>query len=83
VSHVPPRGSAVITLAAGEFLYRSANGGKTWAAIAIPRPGPTLSSLSYVSPTVGWMVTGGPFLGGTSQLLRTADAGATWHQVRF
>jgi photosystem II stability/assembly factor-like uncharacterized protein len=29
------------------------------------------------------MVIGGPFLGGTSQLLRTTDAGATWYQVRF
>ena len=43
----------------------------------------SLSSLSYVSPTVGWMVIGGPFGGGESLLLRTTDAGATWYQVRF
>jgi len=85
---VPPRHPAMITIAVvtpgPDYLYRSANGGKTWVQVTVPGTGGgvSLSSLSYVSPTVGWMVIGGPF-GGMSQLLRTTDAGATWHQVRF
>ena len=68
-----------------DYLYRSANGGKTWTRVAVPDTGGgvSLSSLSYVSPTVGWMVIGGPFGGGESLLLRTMDAGATWYRVRF
>ena len=82
-------GTAVITIAVvtpgPDYLYRSANGGKTWTRVAVPDTGGgvSLSSLSYVSPTVGWMVIGGPFGGGESLLLRTTDAGATWYQVRF
>ena len=84
---VPPGRPAVITIGVVtpglDYLYRSANGGKAWAAIAIPGTGggPTLSSLSYVSPTVGWVVAGMPSFPG--QLLRTSDAGRTWHAVRF
>ena len=68
-----------------DYLYRSANGGKTWTRVAVPYTGGgvSLSSLSYLSPTVGWMVIGGPFSGGESLLLRTTDAGATWYRVRF
>ena len=86
---VLPQRATMITIAVVtpglDYLYRSANGGKTWTQVAVPGTGGgvSLSSLSYVSPTVGWMVIGGPFGGGTSLLLRTTDAGATWHQVRF
>ena len=86
---VLPHRATIITIAVVtpglDYLYRSANGGKTWAEVAVPGTGGgvSLGSLSYVSPTVGWMVIGGLFGGGTSHLLRTTDAGATWHQVRF
>ncbi len=86
---VLPQRAAMITIAVVtpglDYLYRSANGGKTWSQVAVPGTGGgvSLGSLSYVSPTVGWMVIGGPFGGGTSRLLRTTDSGATWHQVRF
>ena len=86
---VLPQRATMITIAVvtpgPDYLYRSANGGKTWTRVAVPGTGGgvSLSSLSYVSPTVGWMVIGGPFGGGESLLLRTADAGATWYQVRF
>jgi hypothetical protein len=86
---VPPHRSKVITIAAvtpgPDYLYRSANGGKTWAGIVVPGTsgGVSLSSLCYVSRTVGWVVAGGPGEGSRSRLLRTSDAGRSWHQVSF
>lgn len=86
---VLPDRATMITIAVvtpgPDYLYRSANGGKTWTRVAVPDTGGgvSLSSLSYVSPTDGWMVIGGPFGGGESLLLRTTDAGATWYWVRF
>jgi hypothetical protein len=84
---VPPHRAKVLTIAVVtpglSYLYRSANGGKTWAEIAIPG-GARLNSLSYVSPTVGWAVVGAPlFPGLLHELLRTSDAGRTWYAVRF
>ena len=75
----------MITLAAASgasFLDRSANGGKTWTELTVTGGGWPWSSLSYVSRTVGWVVLGGPGSGG-SRLLRTSDAGRTWHQIGF
>ena len=84
---VPPGRASVITLAAASgasFLDRSADGGKTWTEMTIPRSGGGLpwNSLSYVSRTVGWVVLGGPGSGG-SGLLETLNAGRTWHQIGF
>jgi len=86
---VLPHSTTMITIAVitpgQDYLYRSSNGGKTWTQVTVPDTGggTDLGSLSYASPTVGWMVLGGPFEGPVSLLMRTADAGATWHQVRF
>lgn len=65
-----------------DYLYRSANGGKTWAQITVPgtEGGSPLGSLSYISRTVGFVVAGGP---SSQKLLRTTDAGATWHKISF
>ena len=63
---VPPYRATVITIAVVtpglSYLYRSANGGNTWAEIAVSGTsgGVSLSSLSYVSRTVGWVVVGQP-----------------------
>ena len=73
-----PRGSAVITLAAEYFLYRSADGGKTWKTVLFYDGGATWSSLSYVSGTVGSVV-----VSSVQWLLRTTDAGLTWHRIAF
>jgi hypothetical protein len=83
---VPRRGDHHRRRHAGPgYFYRSANGGKTWAEIAVSGTsgGVSLSSLSYVSPTVGWVVVNQPGFSGPDQLLRTSDAGRTWHPVRF
>jgi len=86
---VPPSRAAVITIAVItpglSYLYRSANGGKTWAEIAVSSltGGVSFTSLSYVSPTVGWVVISQPGIPGLHQLLRTSDAGRTWHAARF
>jgi hypothetical protein len=84
---VPPGRADVITLAAASgasFLDRSANGGKTWVETTVlgSGGGPSFRSLSYVSPTAGWVVLGGP-ASGDGQLLRTSDAGVTWHKIGF
>jgi len=82
---VPHRRPRVVTIAVytpgPDYLYRSANGGKTWAQIAIPgtEGGPLLGSLSYASRTVGFVVVSWP----PYELLRTTDAGARWHKVSF
>ena len=84
---VPPGRPGLITLAAvsgASFLYRSDDGGQTWTGITVPGSGGglPLTSLSYVSRTVGWIVAGGPG-SGASRLLRTTNAGRTWHQIGF
>ena len=77
---VPPSRAAVITIAVVtpglSYLYRSANGGKTWAEIAVSAltGGVSFTSLSYVSPAAGWVVISQPGIPGLHQPLRTSDA---------
>jgi len=67
------------------YLRRSANSGKTWAEITVSGLTGEVSftSLSYVSPTAGWVVISQPGIPGLHQLLRTPDVGRTWHAARF
>jgi photosystem II stability/assembly factor-like uncharacterized protein len=66
------------------FLYRSANGGKTWTTATYPDGGMPWNSLAYVTRAVGWVVVDGrPLDNGSNRLLRTADAGRSWHTIRF
>lgn len=74
----PPDRPEVITLATEFTLDRSANGGQTWTRVFLASGGTSWSPVSYLSPDVGWAVAVQPGL-----LLRTADAGATWHKVSF
>jgi hypothetical protein len=84
---VTPGRGQVITLASSSgasFLYRSADGGKIWTTATYPNGGTPWNSLAYVSQTVGWVVIDGrPLEDGSNQLLRTADAGRSWHAIRF
>jgi len=40
-----------------------------------------LGSLEFMSPTVGCLGTANPASGSRMQLLRTTNAGRTWHAV--
>ena len=84
---VPRHRARVITFATSagspSWLGRSADGGKTWQQVASFTDGFSWNSLSYMSRKVGWIVLGGPALGGVAQLLRTSDAGVRWHQAGF
>jgi hypothetical protein len=66
-----------------DYVYRSTNGGKTWAQISIAGTsgGTPLASLQFVSHTVGWLVVGGLSVPG--QLLTTSNTGRSWHAVSF
>lgn len=66
-------------------IYRSASLGQAWTTFGIQGTGggAMLSSLQFVSPTTGYLVTGTPGTGSHCQLLRTTDAGRTWSAVRF
>jgi photosystem II stability/assembly factor-like uncharacterized protein len=76
---VPPGRTSVITMGTEFALDRSADGGKTWKEILNYGGGAMWSSLSFASRTAGWAIV----TSGSRQLLRTTDAGRTWHQVRF
>ena len=75
---VPPHHANVIILADSFFLYRSADGGKTWKQVWFETGGADWRSLSFVTPTAGWVV-----LASRAHLLRTTDASRTWHRVAF
>jgi hypothetical protein len=79
---VPPGRPEVITLVTEFFMDRSANGGKTWKTVIDDGGGTSWSPLSYVSRNVAWVVDD-PLFSGYNALLRTSDAGTTWHKVRF
>jgi hypothetical protein len=66
-------------------IYRSANLGQTWTTFGIPGTsgGAMLDSLQFMNPTVGSFVIGDPAFGIPGKLLRTADAGRTWHPATF
>jgi len=85
---VPPRNNKVITLATASgasFLDRSGDGGKTWTELTDTSGGAPWASLSYVSPTTGWVVLAGPPIpgGGGNVLLQTQDTGGIWTPVYF
>lgn len=86
---VAPGRSGVILAAVeappADYIYRSASLGKTWITVTVPGTsgGITLNSLEFMSPAAGCLVTGNPGYGFPGALLRTANAGQTWYQVRF
>ena len=66
-------------------IYRSTSLGRAWTTFAIQGTsgGAMLSSLQFMSPATGCLVTRNPGTGIRGQLLWTADAGRTWYPVRF
>jgi len=84
---VPPGNPSVITFAASpgvpSWIGRSADGGKTWSQVGPLYGDGPWNTLRYAGKTAGWIVLGRPGLGGVPELLRTTDAGLSWHQVSF
>lgn len=86
---VPPGKFGVISVAVVtpglDNIYRSVTLGRAWTTFAVPGTGggAMLNSLEFTSRTVGFFVAGSPASTSGSQLLRTTDAGRTWHRVRF
>ena len=59
----------------GSRVLHSADGGRTWTALATPTPLP-LESLAFPDDLHGWAV------GALGTILATADGGQTWRQQR-
>ena len=75
--------STVGTESEQKFLYRTSNGGKSWAQVAdslkFPYQG-TINSLGFTNQSHGWFGTG-DMASNTVSLYRTSDGGATWNSV--
>jgi photosystem II stability/assembly factor-like uncharacterized protein len=83
---MPPGRPRVITMSAASgatYLFRSANGGRTWGATVYLDGGLDTRDLAYVSPATGYVIhfSGGPVIAYSDGLLKTSDAGATWTAV--
>jgi photosystem II stability/assembly factor-like uncharacterized protein len=65
-------------------VVHTVDGGKSWAEHLIEQPGikiPTLNSVSFVSPQVGWVV--GADSAQLGIMLKTTDGGSTWTMSRI
>jgi photosystem II stability/assembly factor-like uncharacterized protein len=83
---MPAARPRVITMSAASgatYLFRSANGGRTWGATVYLDGGLDMRDLAYVSGTTGYVIhfSGGPVIAYSQGLLKTSDAGATWQAV--
>lgn len=83
---MPPGHPQVTTLTAvsgATFLYRSADGGKTWQTKTYFDGGLGTRDLAYVSATTGYLIHfgGGAYLAYGRGLMKTVDAGASWTTV--
>jgi photosystem II stability/assembly factor-like uncharacterized protein len=65
-----------------DTIYRSASLGQAWTTFGIQGTGggAMLSSLQFMSPATGCLVTGNPGSESHGQLLWTRDAGRTWYR---
>jgi photosystem II stability/assembly factor-like uncharacterized protein len=94
VSHLPLGGLAQNIAAAGtqdvyvtavsgaSDVYRSMNGGRTWAALIFDDGGAGLSDIRFTTPSFGAAIEGQPVDGVANRLLVTDNGGATWSVVK-
>ncbi len=95
VSHLPLGGLAQGIAAAGtqdvyvtavsgaSDIYRSVNGGRTWAAFILDDGGAGLSDIRFTTPSFGTAIEGQPVDGAAAnRLLLTDNGGATWSVVK-
>ena len=83
---MPPGKPRVITLNAASgasYLYRSANGGKTWQEHVYYDGGLGFNDLAYVSGTTGYVIhfLGSPVIASSDGLMKTTNAGRSWKNV--
>jgi hypothetical protein len=81
---VTSSGTLVVSAASGASeLYRSTDGGVSWSTLSFNDGGIGFNDLGFTTSTQGVVIHGqpGPPTGYASQLLMTADGGATWHAV--
>jgi len=61
-------------------VLKTSNGGASWIDVSIPSTYP-VSDLSFVTPLLGWVVTGDPNNSmSTGSVWNTSDGGTTWNQ---
>ncbi|MEO6598979.1 MAG: hypothetical protein ABIQ16_03840, partial [Polyangiaceae bacterium] len=63
---------------AAQALYRSGNGGKTWASIGSKLPDGTNCTYPHVIDAETYLVGCGGYGGGVSGIYRSTDSGKTW-----
>lgn len=81
---VTSSGTLVVSAASGASeLYRSTDGGVSWNTLSFNDGGIGFNDLGFTTSTQGVVIHGqpGPPTGYASQLLMTADGGATWHAI--
>jgi photosystem II stability/assembly factor-like uncharacterized protein len=64
----------------GTNLWVTTDGAQNWMVLPQRSPFSSVSSLDFVSPTVGWALTSPP-IGSAPALLQTTDGGHTWQVV--
>jgi hypothetical protein len=81
----PSSRDIVVTAVSGaSFVYRSTNGGSTWATHTFADGGAGFYDFAFVTPSFGNTVEGSPVDGpNDDRLLETSDGGATWSPVHF
>jgi photosystem II stability/assembly factor-like uncharacterized protein len=65
----------------GTHLWMTVDGAQNWTVIPQADPFRDVSSLNFVSPTLGWALTS-PSIGSVPTLLKTTDGGHTWQVVQ-
>ena len=65
----------------GMSLYRTSNGAQEWARLSPGASFKQVSSLDFVSSTLGWAISGPGK--NSSLLLKTSDGGETWTPIPF
>ena len=81
----PTRREILVTAVSGaSFVYRSTNGGSTWATHAFADGGAGFYDFAFATPSFGGAVEGSPADGPNgARLIETSDGGATWSPVHI
>jgi photosystem II stability/assembly factor-like uncharacterized protein len=74
----------VTAVSGAGFVYRSTNGGSTWATRTFADGGAGFYDFAFATPSFGTTVDGAPVDGpNDDRLLETSDGGATWSRAHI